>query len=128
MKGMKSVLSGQSVISNRNGFVTVYVAMVLAVALLLSGSVYLETQRYHDFRMDSEAVRVMDWMEILTVNRIKEKMRNYKEKDEEYSLNGVSVIIRYEGSTAYISISCQGMTRNRTLVFDDVEECISEYY
>ena len=128
MKGMTGVLSGQSVISNHNGFVTVYVAMVLAVALLLSGSVYLETQRYHDFHKDSEAVRLMNWMEILTVNRIKEKMRDYKEKDEEYALNGVSVRIRYDGSTAYISISCQGMTRNRTLVFDDIEECISEYY
>ena len=121
-------MSGQSVISSHNGFVTVYVAMVLAVALLLSGSVYLETQRYHDFHKDSEAVRLMNWMEILTVNRIKEKMRDYKEKDEEYALNGVSVRIRYDGSTAYISISCQGMTRNRTLVFDDIEECISEYY
>ena len=121
-------MNGQSVISSHKGFVTVYIAMVLAVALLLSGSVNLEIQRYHTFRMDSETVRLMNWIEILTVNRIKEKMRNYKEKNEEYSLNGVSVRIRYDGSTAYISISCQGMTRSRTLVFDDIEECISEYY
>ena len=128
MKGMINALNGRSVISNHKGFVTVYVVIVLAVAMLLAGSVYQETERYHDFRLSSETVILMNWMEVLTVNRIKEKMRNYKEKDEEYSLNGVTVRIRYDGSTAYITISCNGMTRNRTLVFDDIEEYISEYY
>ena len=121
-------MSGRWGISNNRGFVTIYVLVVLAVATLMSGSVYLETERYHDFRIDSETVRLMNWMEVLTVNRIKEKMRNYTEKDEEYSLNGVSVRIRYDGSTAYITITCGDMVRNRTLKFDDVDECIGEYY
>ena len=121
-------MNGRWRISGHRGFVTVYVLMVLAAAVLLTNSVYIETERYHQFRSQNETVRLMNWMEVLTINRIKQKMRDYKEKNEEYSLNGCSVSIRYDGSKAFITITCNGMYRYRTLEYDDVEECISAYY
>ena len=128
MKGGKSVLSGRWHISNRRGFVSIYVIMVLTVSILLVNSVYSEISRYHQFRSDTNAFRIMNWMEVLTVNRIKQKMRDYKEKNERYTLNGCSVEIQYDGSKAYITIRYNGIVRNRTLEFDDIDECVRAYY
>ena len=128
MKDNSSILSGRWHISSLKGFVSIYVIMVLAVSILLTESVYTEVSRYYDFRSDTDAFRMMNWMEVLTVNRIKQKMRDYKEKNEQYSLNGCSVEIRYDGSTAYITIRYNGHIRYRTLEFDDVDECVRAYY
>ena len=127
MKGVMCYLNGRWLTSKNNGFVTLYVIMMLSLAIILSGLVYQEIERYHYFQTENETTRVLNWMEVLTINRVKELMRDYHEKDEQYTVNGCTVKIRYDGSTAYITISYRDQIRYRTLIFDDFEECVGEY-
>ncbi len=82
---------------------------------------------YYRFKKDLPAVRKMNRAEVLTVNRIKDNYRRYREKDETFVVEDVRVTVRYRDLTAEIVIRCGQFERKRELVFDDIGDFVEKY-
>jgi hypothetical protein len=85
-------------------------------------------RNYHEFAIDREAMRIMNRMEVLCINRVKKKLRAYDEEDENISLGECEASIRYDDTTVSITIEYGQFTRSRVLEFDDVEDIVSSYH
>ena len=104
-----------------------YLLQMLAVCLLLSAGILAEVQRYHDFDENRESFREVNWLEVLAVNRVKKQLRSYQEKDETIYLNGYSISFHYNDLTCTITISGNGVYRQRCLWFDDIDDEVIDY-
>ena len=112
---------------NKKGFVTVYLLQILAVCLLLSHAVLTEISRYHGFEEKRAEFREMNWLEVLAVNRVKQKFRSYQEKDEMIYVDGYCISFVYNDLNCRITITGNGSFRERWLQYDDLENEIIDY-
>ncbi len=110
------------------GFISFYLCMILAVTLAVVSSLCTSVKDYHEFAIDREAMRIMNRMEVLCINRVKKKLRAYDEEDENISLGECEASIRYDDTTVSITIEYGQFTRSRVLEFDDVEDIVSSYH
>ena len=109
------------------GFVTMYLLEILAVCLLLSSGILAEVRRYHDFEENRESFREVNWLEVLAVNRVKKQYRNYRENNETLYVKGYCISFVYEDLNCYITITGNGILRQRWLVYDDYDNEVVDY-
>ncbi len=112
---------------SKKGFVTIYLLQILAVCLLLSGMMIGEITRYHGFEENRQSFREVNWLEVLAVNRIKQKFRSYQEKNEVIYVNGYRISFIYQDLTCNLTISGNGVYRERWLQYDDIDNEIIDY-
>ena len=112
---------------NNRGFVTVYLLQILAVCLLLSHAVLSEITRYHDFAEKRDSFRESNWLEVLSINRVKQKFRSYQEKNETVYVDGYTINFVYLDLTCSITISGNGVFRERWLLYDDLSDEVIDY-
>ncbi|MBQ1342178.1 MAG: hypothetical protein IIY33_06810 [Erysipelotrichaceae bacterium] len=112
---------------NKKGFVTIYLLQILAVCLLLSRTMIGEITRYHGFEENRQIFREVNWLEVLAVNRIKQKFRSYREKDEVIYVNGYRISFIYHNLTCNLTISGNGVYRERWLQYDDIDNEVIDY-
>ena len=127
---MRSALSGPSgtVLKSRKGIISLYLLILLAICLAINASLSASVQRYHDFMMERESLRVINWVEVLVINRVKHNFEIINEKSETMVIEGCSVTIMIDGLKAYIHLTYNGYTRDRVLIYDDIELAVSDYY
>ncbi len=111
----------------RKGFISFYLCMILAVTLAVVSSLCTSVRDYHEFARDRDAMRIMNHMEVLCVNRVKKKLRAYEEEDENICLGECEASIRYDDTTVTITIEYGQFTRTRVLEFDDITDIVSSY-
>ena len=109
------------------GFVSMYLLGILAVCLLLSSGILAEVERYHDFEENRESFRETNWLEVLAVNRVKNKYRSYSEKNETLYLNGYSISFEYDDLLCTITITGNDVYRQRCLWYDDFDDQVVDY-
>ena len=112
----------------RKGFMSFYLCMILAVTLAVVSSLCSSVRNYHEFVRDRDAMRIMNRMEILCINRVKKKLRAYEEEDESISLGECEASIHYDDTTVSITIEYGQFTRSRVLEFDDIADIVSSYH
>ena len=121
-------MSGHWRFTRSKGYLTLYLCLILMVVLTISASMQEAVQRYYEFGKDLEEFRRINVVEIMTINYIKQEFRDFSEKDTEFDLLECHVSIVYEGLTANIYIRSSSFERKRTLIFDDLNDIIFDYY
>lgn len=112
---------------DRSGFLSVYLAELLAAALLIASTLVAAAERYAAFQEDRDELRRMNLAEVTAIRFVKDSYRQYAEQDASFAVCGCEVEIRYEEMTARITITGDFMTRRRTLTFDDIGDAVKEY-
>ena len=115
-------------ITVRKGFISLYLCVILGITLAVVSSLCASMRNYHEFVRDRDAQRMMNWMEVLCINRVKQKLRAYEEEDEDLCLGECEATIRYDDTSVTIIIEYGQFTRERLLKFDDVEDIVSSYH
>ena len=112
----------------RKGFISLYLCVILSITLTVVSSLCASVRNYHEFEKDRDAQRIMNWMEVLCINRVKQKLRDYEEEDEDLCLGECEAAIRYDDTSVTIVIEYGQFVRERLLEFDDVEDIVSSYH
>ena len=121
-------MTGRSpIIGHNRGFISIHALLILSLLISICSLLSIRQVTYYRFKKELPAIRRMNRAEVLTINRIKDSYRGYREKDESFSLDDVRVTVRYHDLTAEIIIRCEGWQRKRDLVFDDIDDFVEKY-
>lgn len=111
---------------NKKGFVAVYCLVFLCCVLFYGSLVYASIQQYQYFRENLNCFRRMNNAETLAILRIKRQFKEYAEENEKIRYKGCLIEIEYEATTAYLTLTYQGIVRERQLEYDELSETIKE--
>lgn len=95
---------------------------------MITTSLYQSVHNYHEFRSELESLRQLNWLEVIAINRAKQRLRNYDEEDEILEVGEGTIELRYDGLTVTIIVYYQSFVRERILEFDDINDVVTEYY
>ena len=130
MNMKKTVLNFRGLLpsgKSKKGFITLYMAMILSFTLAISSLANKRIRQYYEFQDDLSYVREINRLEILTINRIKQKLRNFQEEDETLWVGDYSIEIRYDDLDVDFSIAGNGLKRERKFSFDDFNDYVYDY-
>ncbi|MBQ9036865.1 MAG: hypothetical protein IJJ19_07340 [Erysipelotrichaceae bacterium] len=113
---------------SHRGFISFHLCLILASTLLITTSLYEAAVNYHSFRDELESLRQLNWLEVVAINRAKQRLRNYDEEDEILEVGDGTIELRYDGLTVTIIVYYQDHVRERILEFDDINDVVTEYY
>ena len=119
---------GQLPMKSHKGFISFHLCLILASILLITTSLYEAAVNYHSFRDELESLRQLNWLEVVAINRAKQRLRNYDEEDEILEVGDGTIELRYDGLTVTIIVYYQDHVRERILEFDDINDVVTEYY
>ncbi len=115
-------------ITNRRGFISYYLCIILVAAVMIVSSLQKAAVSYHDYKLQLDDFRNLNWLEVIAINRVKQKLRAYDEEDESLEVGNGSIDLHYDGLTVTITLHYNGLCRERILEFDDIIDAVTEYY
>ena len=105
-----------------------YLLVVLMCLLAVTGAIMTQADHYIYFRQNREEFRQLNILECQIVNRIKQRYRDYEEESETLYYDGFRIDIVCEGMDVTFEITGPKLTRKRKFTFDDLNDCIIDYY
>ncbi len=112
---------------NKKGFIAVYFLLVLTIVSVCCSYVLVSINQHLYFRKRLDTFRRLNNAEVLTILRVKNAYKNYKEKDEILTYKQCIIDISIDGFTAYITISYKDSIRERKAYYN-LEYQLFSYY
>ena len=110
------------------GFISIYFIFVLLIISICCMDITANVNSYLQYLQTRELFEQMNYLEVLSIKKVKDDFRNYCEKDQSIHYKGCRLDYSYSSNEAHVVIECQGNVRERTIVFDDQSELIEDYY